>query len=150
MEGLVWGSLYDFGTHKHPPLFGWVIYFFYNLLGKTDYSVYLICQLFIITGFIYVYKLARFFFDKQKAVCSAMILEGCFTYSYITIFDGFNPNVFIIALFPIIAYYFYLILKNNKLSDWILLGLFTGLCFLSKYQTILIVMSMFLLLRFSL
>ena len=144
MEGIVWGSQCDFGTHKHPPLFGWIIYFFYNLFNHSDFIVYFISQIFIIIGFIYIYKLAKLFFNKEKALCSTMILEGCFTYSYITIFDGFNPNVLIITFFPIISYYFYLALKNNKFSDWILTGLFIGLCFLSKYQAALIVASMFL------
>jgi len=144
MEGIVWGSQCDFGTHKHPPLFGWIIYFFYNLFNHSDYSVYFISQVFILIGFIYIYKLASLFFDKEKALCSVMILEGCFTYSYITIFDGFNPNVLLLTFFPMIAYYFYLALKNNKISDWILTGLFIGLGLLSKYQLILIVLSLFL------
>ena len=144
MEGIVWGSQYDLGTHKHPPLFGWIIYFFYNFFGKTDFIVYFISQVFVLIGFIYIYKLAGLFFDKKKALCATMILEGCFTYSYITIFDGFNPNVLIITFFPLIAYHFYLAVINNNFSDWTLTGLFTGLCFLSKYQTILFVVSMFL------
>jgi len=38
MESIYWGGLFDFGTHKHPPLVGWMAYGFYNLLGKTDFS----------------------------------------------------------------------------------------------------------------
>ena len=90
MEGIVWGSQHDFGTHKHPPLFGWIIYFFYNLFNHSDFIVYFISQIFVLIGFIYIYKLAKLFMSKEKALCATMILEGCFTYSYITIFDGFK------------------------------------------------------------
>ena len=29
LEGIYWGSLYDFGTPKHPPLAGWITYLAY-------------------------------------------------------------------------------------------------------------------------
>ena len=61
MESIYWDGLFDFGTHKHPPLVGWMVYGFYNLLGKTDFSIYLLGQLCVLAGFIYLYKLGKIF-----------------------------------------------------------------------------------------
>ena len=138
LEGIVWGSLFDFGTPKHPPLSGWISYGTYSLF-KTDFSIYFVSQLFIFIGFIYIYKLAKCFLDSQKAMLSVIVLEGCWVYSYITGYYGFNPDVFLLGFLPIITYKGYKCLNDNKPKDWILLGILVGLCFLNKYQTALII-----------
>ncbi len=148
LETIVWGGLFDWGTHKHPPLSGWMGYFAYNLLGKTDLSLYLLGQACISVGFIYLFKLGRFFLDTKQSMLAVMILEGCYVYSYMTVFDGFNPNFVMFALFPAIAYYFYKSMKENLLIDWILLGITIGLGFLNKYQTIMLILPMTMYLLF--
>ena len=97
LEGIYWGSLHDFGTPKHPPLAGWITYLVYFLF-KSDFSIYFVSQLFIIVGFIYIYRIARLFLDEKKSVCSVMLLEGCWVYGYITGYYGFNPDVILLML----------------------------------------------------
>ena len=65
LEGIFWGSLHDFGTPKHPPLAGWLTYLAYAPF-KSDFCVYLMSQLFIVAGFVYVYKLAKFSFSSKE------------------------------------------------------------------------------------
>lgn len=142
LESIYWGGLFDFGTHKHPPLVGWMAYGFYNLLGKTDFSIYLLGQLCVLAGFIYLYKLGKFFLTETQAILAVMILEGCHVYSYMTIFDGFSPNFILFWFFPAIAYYFYKCLNENNLKNWCFLGIFVGLSFLAKYQTIMLILPM--------
>ena len=141
LEGIFWGSLFDFGTPKHPPMSGWISYGVYSLF-KTDFSIYLLSQLFIVTGFIYIYKLAKCFLDPTKAMLSVIILEGCWAYTYITGYYGFNPDVFLLCFLPVITYTGYKCLNENKPKDWILLGILVGLCFLNKYQTALIILPL--------
>ena len=81
LEGIYWGSLADFGTPKHPPFFGWLAYWVYNIF-KSDLSIYFVSQLFILFGFIYIYKLGKFFLDETKSMLGVIILEGCWCYSY--------------------------------------------------------------------
>lgn len=142
LEGIYWGSFMDLGTPKHPPLFGWLAYFTY-LPFKHDYAIYFISQLFITFGFIYVYKLAKCFLDENKAMLSVIMLEGCWAYSYITGYYGFNPDVIMLFILPVIAYYFYQCITRNKKSDWIILGIITGISFLNKYQTAMLIIPMF-------
>ena len=101
-------------------------------------------QLFIILGFIYTYRLARYFLDENKAMLSVIVLEGCWIYSYITVFYGFNPDVVLMFTLPAITYYFYNCMYKNNPSDWIKMGILTGLSCLNKYQTILLVAGMFI------
>lgn len=144
MECIYWGGYMDFGTNKHPPLAGWLAYFVYNLLGKTDYSIYLIGQLFILFGFIYIYKLGKIFFDERKAIISTMLMEACFVYTYMGIYDGFNPNFLLLGFLPFLTYYFYKCTHENGIKNWLILGAGYGLAFLGKYQAIMLFLPMFL------
>ena len=141
LEGIYWGSLQDFGTPKHPPLAGWLTYLAY-IPFKSDFCVYLMSQSFILAGFIFIYKLAKKFLDDKKAMLSVILLEGCWCYSYITGYYGFNPDVILLFTLPAIAYVFYNCAYKNRKSDWLILGLLVGFAFLNKYQTGLLIACM--------
>lgn len=141
LEGIYWGSLHDFGTPKHPPLAGWLTYLAY-IPFKLDICTYLLSQLFILGGFIFTYKLARKFLDESKSMLSVIILEGCWVYSYITGYYGFNPDVILLFILPLISYIFYFCMKDNKPINWVMLGLVVGIAFLNKYQTGFIIFAM--------
>ncbi len=143
MECIYWGSLLDFGTNKHPPLAAWLAYFVHNIF-KSDFSIYLLGQISILFGFIYLFKLGTIFFDKTKAMLSVMIMEACFAYTYMGIYDGFNPNFLLLAFLPAITYYFYKATHETNIRYWILLGFFVGLSFLAKYQTLMLFIPLFL------
>ena len=141
LEGIYWGSLQDFGTPKHPPLAGWLTYITYSIF-KTDFSIYLLSQIFIFIGFVYIYKLARCFLDEKKSFLSVILLEGCWCYTYVTGYYGFNPDVILLGMLPIMSYYFYRCMHDDSWNNWTLLGLITGFCFLNKYQTVLVLIPM--------
>ena len=69
-------------------------------------------------------------------------MEGCLTYSYMSGFDGFNPNFLMFVFLPVITYYLYKCIDENKLYYWVILGICTGLAFLSKYQFVLLFLSL--------
>lgn len=143
LEGVYWGSLHDWGTPKHPPLAGWLTYLAF-IPFKMDICVYLMSQLFIIGGFIYTYKLAKYFLEENQAMLSVVLLEGCWCYSYITGYYGFNPDVILLFMLPAISYYFYNCMTQSRNSDWIKLGIIMGIAFLNKYQTVLLLIPMFI------
>ena len=143
LEGIYWGNLHDFGTPKHPPFAGWVTYGIYSVF-KTDFSIYFVSQALIIGGFYYVYKLGKIFLDENRSMLSVILLEGCWVYSYITGYYGFNPDVILLFLLPLLTYVFYQCMTRNSNFDWIKLGLIVGICFLNKYQTALILIPMFI------
>ena len=143
LEGIYWGGLRDFGTPKHPPFFAWLAWLVYTPF-KKDFFIYLVSQSFVVIGFIYIYKLSKRFLDELSSMLCAVILEGCWVYSYITCYYGFNPDVICLFLFPALAYYFLVCMEKNKFKDWLILGFLVGIGFLNKYQTAFIILPMFI------
>ena len=54
-EALVWGFVGEWGTNKHPPVSGFFASLIFDLTSQPS-SLYMLSQLFIIGGFIYIYK----------------------------------------------------------------------------------------------
>ena len=144
MEAITWGELFSFGTNKHPPLSGWLIAPIYNFLGHNSFLVYLLGQLCLVVGFIYVYKLAKFFLSEEKSVCSSLILISCFYYTFYIFVNSYNCNVLLMGLVPVVTYYFYKSIRDEKTKDWIIFGTVSALAFLGKYQIVFLFVAMFL------
>ncbi len=144
LEAIAWGELISFGTNKHPPLSGWLMAGFYNLCGQHDFAAFILGQICIFIGLIFIYKLAKFFMSEEKALCSSMILTSCYYYTYIVFIDNFNCNFLSMGIWPAVAYYFYKSVKENKIKDWIIFGIISGLGVLAKYQIAFLFMALFL------
>ena len=74
LETITWGAQMTLGHSKHPPLSGWVGYFFSVLSGHSDWSLYFAAQLSLMTGAWFVYKLARMFWDEYASAVAALLL----------------------------------------------------------------------------
>lgn len=144
-EAIVWGKYSLLGTTKHPPFSGIIAYYFYLLSGKADGSMYLLSQIFVALGLVYVYKLASLFVDKNKAVLASMLQLGVIYYNFSSV--EYNVNVISLSLWPMSAYYFWQAYQQNKLKDWVLFGLLCGINLLNKYTGVLLpaAMGVFLL-----
>lgn len=142
IEAIVWGNYCDWGTNKHPPLSGFLAYWFYTFGGHSHYAVYALSQCCVLIGFIYIYKLARRLLDKENAMLAVMVLEGVIYYGFSAL--EFNVNVVSLALWPLTAYYFYLAVNDNKSRDWLLTGLFAGLNLFNKYISAILLLAMVL------
>lgn len=146
IEAITWGRYCGWGTNKHPPLSGFPADWFFSLFGENSVGIYVLSQLCVLIGFIYIYKLARCFLDEKKSILSVMLLEGVIYYGFSA--QEYNVNVVSLALWPLTAYYFYQALVGNKMHAWILTGIFTGLNMLNKYVggMLLLAMAIYLLL----
>ena len=132
IEALAWGSNLDWGFNKHPPMSAFLPELIYQIFGPKDWAYYLLSQICIVVSFIVVFKLAEDFFDnKIYCLLSVLLLEGIYFYNFTT--PEFNVNVCLIPFWSLSVFYLWRGIKNNKILDWLLLGLFAGLGFLSKY-----------------
>ena len=132
IEALAWGSNLDWGFNKHPPMSAFLPEIFYQIFGPQDWAYYLLSQICIAVSFLVVFKLAEDFFDnKIYCLLSVLLLEGIYFYNFTT--PEFNVNVCLIPFWSLSVFYLWRGIKNNKITDWLLLGLFAGLGFLSKY-----------------
>lgn len=145
IEAIMWGRYCDWGTNKHPPLSGFPAAWFYDWFG--NWGIYLLSQVCILVGFIFIYKIACCFIEKKKAVLSVMLLEGVIYYGFSSL--EYNVNVLSLALWPLLTYYFYLALKENKLIYWGLTGVFAGLNILNKYVSGILLLCMALYMLFT-
>ena len=132
IEALAWGSNLDWGFEKHPPLSAFFPEIFYQIFGSQDWAYYLLSQIFIVFSFVVVFKLAKEFLKNDfHALLSVFLLESIYFYNFTS--PEFNVNVCQIPFWTLTVYYFWQCLKNDKVQNWFLLGLFAALGVLSKY-----------------
>lgn len=143
-EGINWGSEWQWGYYKHPPLSSWVLYSFYQLFGHM--GPYLLSQLYVLLTLVLIYQLGKKIWSPTTALIGSALTLAVLYYTYPSL--EFNHNV---AQFPIWAglyLAFYQSLTQNRLRDWLLLGVLGGLGMLTKYTVIflLIPMALYLML----
>ena len=141
IEALAWGSNLDWGFNKHPPMSAFLAEIFYQIFGTQDWAYYLLSQICVIISFFVVFKFAEDFF-KKKVFCllSVLLLEGIYFYNFTT--PEFNVNVCLMPFWALTVLYLWKGFKDNKIIDWLLVGLFAGLGFLSKYLFIYLGLAM--------
>ena len=145
IEALAWGSNLDWGFNKHPPLSAVAVEIFYQIFGSQDWAYYLLSQVFVVLSLFVVWKFSQEFFkNKTCSLLAVLLLEGIYFYNYTT--PEFNVYVCELPFFALTVLFCWKAVQNNKLSNWLLLGLFAGLGVLSHYLFIylLIAISIFL------
>ena len=144
IEALAWGSNLDWGFNKHPPFSAFAVELFYQLFGNQDWAFYLLSQIFVITSFFIVFKLANEFFkNRYLALISVLLLEGVYFYNFTT--PEFNVNISQLPFWALSVYFTWRCIKFNKTIDYFFLGLFVGLGILSKYLFIYLAIGIKLL-----
>jgi 4-amino-4-deoxy-L-arabinose transferase-like glycosyltransferase len=132
IEALAWGTNLEWGWEKHPPLSVFFPEVFYLIFGRQDWAYYLLSQIFIVTSFVVIFRLAKEFLKNEvNALLAVILLEAIYFYNFTT--PEFNVNVCQIPFWSLTAYYCWQSFKDDKIKNWILLGLFGALGFLSKY-----------------
>ena len=141
IEALAWGSNLDWGFNKHPPMSAFFVEIFYQIFGAQDWAYYLLSQICVIISFFVVFKFAEDFFEnKVFCLLSVLLLEGIYFYNFTT--PEFNVNVCLVPFWSLTVLYLWKGLKDNKIIDWLLVGLFAGFGFLSKYLFIYLGLTM--------
>ena len=142
IEALAWGSNLEWGFNKHPPFSAFAVQLFYIIFESNDLAYYFLSQLFVITAFIYIWKLSNEILnDKFYALCSLLILESIFFYNFTT--PEFNVNISQLPFWALTGYFFWKGVNENKTFHWLLFGVFSAIGFLSKYIFIYVLLSYF-------
>ena len=150
IEALAWGSNLDWGFNKHPPMSAFFVEFFFQLFGSKDWAYYLLSQIFVVVSFIYVFKFANEILqDVKLSLISVLVLESIFFYNFTT--PEFNVNVCQLPFWSLVVFYTWKIysVKEIKIFDCFLLGLFAAIGFLSKYLFFYLLVSITLLFLYS-
>ena len=113
IEALAWGSNLDWGFNKHPPFSAFAVEFFYLIFGNSDWSYYLLSQIFVVTAFYFVWKFSNEIFkEKIYSLMSVLVLSGIYFYNFTT--PEFNVNISQLPFWALCVYFFWIALNSNK------------------------------------
>ena len=142
LETIMWSHPFSMGNAKHPPLAAWLAGAFTVAFAHTDFAMYLLSQLLMVIGFVYLYRLGKEFFGTEKAVLSVTLLSTILFYT----FDSakFNVNLPHMALWPMMTFYCCRAVKYDRMADWILFGAASALSVLSKFFGFALLLALFL------
>ena len=146
IEALAWGSNLDWGFDKHPPMSAFFPEVFYQIFGAQDWVFYLLCQIFVLISFYFVFKFAyEILADIKLSLISVLLLESIYFYNFTS--PEFNVNICQLPFWSLVVYYSWKIYQSKeiKLIDCFLVGLFAAMGFLSKYLFIYLLISIDLL-----
>lgn len=136
VENLYWGKEWQLGYSKHPPLFAWINYAFYELCGRIPESSYILTQLNLLVGLIFIYKVSDLIFNDEKKSFSAVLIALCSSALSIGN-EKFNATTILISLFPAMFYFFMCMIKFREKSSAIWFGIVAVMAFISKYFSLL-------------
>jgi len=140
IEALAWGRDFEWGYIKHPPLSAWIPGLLFKLFGNIDWIYYFLSQLFIVISLIFIWNIAAFIFKKDIfKLISVLSLETIVFYNFET--PQFNVNICQLPIWSGSIYFFFRCLLKNKIVDWLFLGVFCALGFLTKYIFVYLIVS---------
>ena len=141
IEHLAWASNLDWGFNKHPPMVAFVLEIFYQIFANNDWAYYFLSQIFVVSTFFIIFEFSKYFLKNPiYRLISVFLLEGIYFYNFTT--PEFNVNVCQLPFWALSVLYCWKGLKDNKIVDWLLFGLFAALGILSKYLFIYLLVAM--------
>jgi hypothetical protein len=145
IEMLVWGREWQWGYFKHPPLPAWVLEAADWATGASNWTPYFVSQLFVGVTFWAVWKLGVEIVGPRRALLAVVALAGVGGYDYGAM--QFNHNVAQYPFWALLGWSLYKALRGGGVRDWLLVGVWTALGLLAKYQTIalLVPLALFVL-----
>lgn len=143
IEGTIWGHQLEWGYDKNPYLNGWLTALA-TQLGDSGWGIYLFSQLSVTACLWAMWRLANCMLPPAESLLSVLALEGLQYFNFHAI--DFNDNTLELGLWGLGSYYFYVALKKNDYTHWLLTGLCVGLGMMAKYYTATLLLAMALLL----
>jgi len=147
IEGAVWGRQFELGYHKGPPLFAWALGFGLQLLPGSMLPALLLSQVSLGLAYWAVWRVARRLYGTDDALIVLLLMTTIYFYGFPS--PEFNPIILQMAFSAIAGSFFYTALRDDRLRDWVIVGIAAGLGLLTRYSTAmyLVAMAAFVLLQ---
>lgn len=141
LEASLWSSHLLWGYEKNPYVNAWIMAAVEKLFSHADWGIYLSSRLSAVICFWGMWRLGRQFLSPAYTLLGVIALEAIqyFTFGALEL----NDNVLELAFWSITASYFYTAVKQDSVRDWIIVGIFAGLGMMTKYYTVLLLLSLF-------
>ncbi len=144
IEGLAWGHEWELGYYKHPPMKPWFLEIAAILSGRADWAIYLMSQIFVVTAFWAIWRLAKAFFSPTLALIAVLMLEGVYYHNFTS--PEFNVNVAQLPFWAMTILFAWHGVSRRSTVSWALVGACIGFGFLSKYVFLFLAASIVLML----
>lgn len=138
VEGAYWGREGLILSHKHPNLPGLLIQAAHEVTGAYGWPEYLLSQLFVTATYWIVYLLGRDLFGPVLGAAGALVLTGCYYFSWPT--PEFNHNVAQMPFWAGIALLLWRAAETNALRYWALLGFVAALGMYAKFSVCIVLL----------
>jgi 4-amino-4-deoxy-L-arabinose transferase-like glycosyltransferase len=140
VENYAWGQEWQWGTNKHPPLFGWIVAAWFKLFPTTDWAYYLLEELNLGVAFFLMVLAMRRVLSADK-VLAAIILTSLVSHFGPDSGYKYNANT---AQLPFIAGFAWSMLHavESRQRKWfIAAGAFGAAALLTKYYVLVLFLA---------
>lgn len=144
IEQLLWSREWALGYEKHPPMSTWLLISLQKLFGRFPYSTYVLAGMCHVITLICMYRIARELLDPASSLWLVLVLS--MTYAMTRKAQFFNHNTVLLMGLSLTTWLTLIALKQNRVQDWFWLGISLGGLLLTKYQALLGVALLYLIL----
>ncbi|MFN3703371.1 glycosyltransferase family 39 protein [Thermomonas sp.] len=140
VENYVWGTAWQWGNNKHPPLFAWITAAWFRWFPTRDSAYYLLEEANLVLAF-WLLALAM-----RRCMDWSRVLIGIVLTTLVTVYgpdSGFKYNANTAQL-PFIAGFIWSLLhglQSHRRRWFVLTGAFAGAALLCKYSAALLLMA---------
>ena len=140
IEAVMWGSQWQWGYDKHPPLSGWLAELFAE--GFGDAGIYLLSQICVVTAGLGIYSLGRLLGASAKqAVIAVLLLDTLYFCQFISV--EFNVNIVQMPFWAWGWFFGMHALLKRRMASWVGLGVCVALAALCKYIGVFLLIPLF-------
>lgn len=139
IEAWNWAQSPQLGYYKHPPLFAWVTWAWFQVCPIADWSFYLLASCWAAIGLAGTAALARFAGCERDRVSAISFLMVSPLYGFLAL--KFNANAVLIAVWPWASYWFLRSLVSGRAVDGAIAGALAALAMLGKYYSALLLVA---------
>ncbi len=147
VEMLYWGQQWQLGYHKHPPLPAWTAATMWEVGQHHPWTMYLTAQLTIALTYWAVWQLAREVLSSKLALCSVLVMEGCYYGTYMI--NDINNTIMTRPFWALTILFMYRSLtrprQRSGMLYWCLTGAAIGLGMLCKYYMGVLVLALLMI-----
>ena len=141
VEGAAWGREWQWGYHKGPPLFAWIM----GLVDPIDdearlFAVYLLSQLSVAITFFGVWKLGVRVFSEVEALLGVMLLEGVYYFTYPT--PELNEIILQMPVSALLGWIFHRAVREQRTADWLAVGVLAAIGMYTRYSAVVLLLSL--------
>jgi 4-amino-4-deoxy-L-arabinose transferase-like glycosyltransferase len=135
-EAVAYGRDWQFGYWKHPPLPWLLVDITHQIFGGQLWAYFFLGQLAVIICFWALWRLGCEILNPLQSFVAVILLDGCIVFNIRAM--EFNHNIAQLPFFALAGWSLYRAFLGGRLLDWLLVGVWFGLAFNSKYEAIVL------------